>query len=151
MALGARPANIFKLVVGQGLRLTAVGIGIGLIAAFALTRLMTTMLVGVISVELDLIEPLLTLRQFGYWKAFHWLDECSEFSRKRVRSLVCEKHLNRVSGDCFLSLDQATDPGTFAMMAVAFFLIATPGFMVPRTESGKARPYCGSSRGVTFS
>lgn len=42
MALGARPANIFKLVVGQGLRLTALGIGIGLIAAFA--RLMTTML-----------------------------------------------------------------------------------------------------------
>jgi putative ABC transport system permease protein len=34
-------------VVGQGLRLTAVGIGAGLLAAFLLTRLMTTMLVGV--------------------------------------------------------------------------------------------------------
>jgi putative ABC transport system permease protein len=47
MALGAQPARIFKLVVGQGLRLTAVGILAGLIAAFLLTRLMTTMLVGV--------------------------------------------------------------------------------------------------------
>lgn len=47
MALGAQPARIFKLVVGQGLRLTAVGIVAGLIAAFALTRLMATMLVGV--------------------------------------------------------------------------------------------------------
>jgi len=47
MALGAQPARIFKLVVGQGLRLTAVGIAAGLIAAFALTRLMATMLVGV--------------------------------------------------------------------------------------------------------
>jgi predicted permease len=47
MALGAHPARIFKLVVGQGLRLSAVGIAAGLIAAFALTRLMTTMLVGI--------------------------------------------------------------------------------------------------------
>ena len=47
MALGAQPARIFKLVVGQGLGLTAVGIAAGLIAAFALTRLLATMLVGV--------------------------------------------------------------------------------------------------------
>jgi putative ABC transport system permease protein len=47
MALGAQPGNIFQLVVGQGLRLTAIGIGAGLIAAFVLTRGMTTMLVGV--------------------------------------------------------------------------------------------------------
>jgi putative ABC transport system permease protein len=47
MALGAQPAGIFRLIVGQGLRLTAVGIVAGLIGAFALTRLMTTMLVGV--------------------------------------------------------------------------------------------------------
>lgn len=47
MALGAQPERIFKLIVGQGLRLTAIGIVAGLIAAFALTRLMATMLVGV--------------------------------------------------------------------------------------------------------
>jgi predicted permease len=47
MALGARPAGIFKLIVGHALRLTSVGIAAGLLAAFVLTRLMATMLVGV--------------------------------------------------------------------------------------------------------
>jgi predicted permease len=47
MALGAQPSGIFKLIVGHALRLTGVGIAAGLIAAFVLTRLMTTMLVGV--------------------------------------------------------------------------------------------------------
>jgi putative ABC transport system permease protein len=47
MALGAGRKNIFKLVVGQGLRLSALGIATGLIAAFILTRVMSTMLVGV--------------------------------------------------------------------------------------------------------
>ena len=47
MALGAAPASIFKLVVGQGLRLTAVGLAIGMLAALGLTRLMASMLVGV--------------------------------------------------------------------------------------------------------
>jgi predicted permease len=47
MALGSQPGGIFNLVVGQGLRLTAVGIAAGLVAAFVLTRLMATMLVGV--------------------------------------------------------------------------------------------------------
>jgi putative ABC transport system permease protein len=47
MTLGADPAGIFKLIVGQGLSLTAIGVGAGLIAALALTRAMTSMLVGV--------------------------------------------------------------------------------------------------------
>lgn len=47
MAIGAAPSNIFQLVVGHGLRLSAIGIGLGLVAAFALTRAIRTMLVGV--------------------------------------------------------------------------------------------------------
>jgi len=47
MALGAAPASVFSLVVGQGLKLSAVGIGAGLVAAFSLTRVMGSMLVGV--------------------------------------------------------------------------------------------------------
>jgi putative ABC transport system permease protein len=47
MALGAGRRSIFRLIVGQGLVLSAIGLGIGLIAALLLTRLMTTMLVGV--------------------------------------------------------------------------------------------------------
>jgi len=47
MALGAAPGRILSLVVGQGLRLSATGILVGAVAALALTRLMTTMLIGV--------------------------------------------------------------------------------------------------------
>ena len=47
MALGAQSKNIFQLVVGQGLQISGIGIAAGLIAAFFLTRWMTTMLVGV--------------------------------------------------------------------------------------------------------
>jgi predicted permease len=47
MALGATPGNIFKLVVGHGLRLSMIGIAVGMVAAFGLTRAMTSMLVGV--------------------------------------------------------------------------------------------------------
>jgi putative ABC transport system permease protein len=47
MALGAERERIFQLVVGQGFRLSAIGIAIGLIGAFGLTRLMHAMLVSV--------------------------------------------------------------------------------------------------------
>ncbi|HSA55925.1 MAG TPA: ABC transporter permease [Gemmatimonadaceae bacterium] len=47
MAFGASGTSVFRLVVGQGMRLAVVGIGAGLLAAFALTRVMQTMLVGV--------------------------------------------------------------------------------------------------------
>jgi ABC-type antimicrobial peptide transport system permease subunit len=44
MALGARPRNVLKLIVSQGLTLTLIGVAIGLIAAFGLTRLMKSLL-----------------------------------------------------------------------------------------------------------
>jgi len=47
MALGAGREEIFHLVVGQGLRLSAIGVAAGVIGAFVLTRLMRAMLVGV--------------------------------------------------------------------------------------------------------
>jgi putative ABC transport system permease protein len=47
MALGAGPSRVVREVLGQGLRLIALGIGIGLAAAFALTRLMASLLFGV--------------------------------------------------------------------------------------------------------
>jgi len=47
MALGAEPRDVMKLVIGQGLSLTAMGLVVGLTAAFALTRLMETLLFGV--------------------------------------------------------------------------------------------------------
>jgi putative ABC transport system permease protein len=47
MALGAAKADVLKLVVGQGMRLSIIGIGLGAVAALALTRVLTTMLFGV--------------------------------------------------------------------------------------------------------
>lgn len=52
MALGAGVKDILKMVVGQGMLLVAIGVGIGLVGALAMTRLMTSMLFGVGTTDL---------------------------------------------------------------------------------------------------
>jgi putative ABC transport system permease protein len=47
MALGARGADVLRMVVWRGLRLTIVGMALGLAAAFGLTRVMKNLLFGV--------------------------------------------------------------------------------------------------------
>ncbi|HEX8652691.1 MAG TPA: ABC transporter permease [Pyrinomonadaceae bacterium] len=47
MALGAQPGRILMLILKQGLLLTLIGIGIGLVGALALTRVMSGLLFGV--------------------------------------------------------------------------------------------------------
>jgi putative ABC transport system permease protein len=47
VALGARGLDVLKLIVRQGMALTVLGIGLGLLSAMGLTRLMTGLLFGV--------------------------------------------------------------------------------------------------------
>ena len=47
VALGARPSDVLRLVVGRGMRLALLGVGLGLAGALALTRLMKSLLFGV--------------------------------------------------------------------------------------------------------
>ncbi|HEY4306357.1 MAG TPA: ABC transporter permease [Gemmatimonadaceae bacterium] len=53
IALGAPHSRVLRLVVGEGTRLVFTGIVIGLIASFALTRLMTSLLYGVSPLDLE--------------------------------------------------------------------------------------------------
>ncbi len=47
MAIGAQPRDVFRMILGQGMFLTGMGMIAGLLGAFALTRLMATMLFSV--------------------------------------------------------------------------------------------------------
>ena len=47
LALGAQPSSVLKLIVTQGMTLTILGICIGVAGAFALTRLLSSLLFGI--------------------------------------------------------------------------------------------------------
>lgn len=47
MAVGARPRDVFKMILGHGMKLALIGVGLGLLLAFIVTRFMATMLFGV--------------------------------------------------------------------------------------------------------
>ena len=51
MALGGQPRDVLRLVVGQGFRLALLGVGLGLIAAFAFTHFLSSLLFGVTATD----------------------------------------------------------------------------------------------------
>jgi ABC-type antimicrobial peptide transport system permease subunit len=52
LALGAERSDVFRLVLGQGLQLTLIGLGIGLALSLAVTRFLRTWLFGVTTTDL---------------------------------------------------------------------------------------------------
>jgi ABC-type antimicrobial peptide transport system permease subunit len=51
MALGARPKNILRLIIWQGMRLVLIGLALGVAGSLVLTRLMAGLLYGVSSTD----------------------------------------------------------------------------------------------------
>ncbi len=47
MALGARPDNVYRMVVGQGMRLALTGVMVGLASAFVVSRVLASLLFGI--------------------------------------------------------------------------------------------------------
>jgi len=82
MALGARPWDVLRLILAGGGKLAVAGISAGMVGAFALTRLMSTLLYGI----------------------------------------------------------SATDPPTFAGVALLFMLIALTACYVPAQRASKVDP-----------
>jgi len=47
VTMGAQPQDVFRIIVGEGLRLALIGVGVGLVTALALTRLLRSFLFGI--------------------------------------------------------------------------------------------------------
>jgi putative ABC transport system permease protein len=47
VTMGAQPQDVFHIIVGEAMRLAILGVGVGLAAAFALTRLLRSFLFGI--------------------------------------------------------------------------------------------------------
>jgi putative ABC transport system permease protein len=62
MALGARPSDIFRHILGQALLLALIGLGIGIVLAITSTRVMSSLLYGINATDpLTLVSTSLVL------------------------------------------------------------------------------------------
>ncbi|MGH9823076.1 MAG: FtsX-like permease family protein, partial [Blastocatellia bacterium] len=52
MALGARRSDVLKAIVAEGMMITGIGVAIGLVSSFALTRVLSSLLYGVSATDL---------------------------------------------------------------------------------------------------
>jgi len=60
-ALGARSPDVLRLALGEGMRLALLGVEIGVLASFALSRIMTTLLFGITPTDAATSAPIAVL------------------------------------------------------------------------------------------
>ncbi|MFN7944002.1 MAG: ABC transporter permease [Blastocatellia bacterium] len=72
VALGASPQNVRWMVMGQGLRLTGLGIVLGLAGGYALAKVLTSMLFGVVSSDPVSYVIAASLLLVVAWLACYW-------------------------------------------------------------------------------
>jgi putative ABC transport system permease protein len=61
IALGSPRRDVFRMIVGQGLRLAGIGITFGIVAAFGLARLMSSLLFGVSAADFETFAGVVAL------------------------------------------------------------------------------------------
>jgi putative ABC transport system permease protein len=61
LALGAEPRDVMKLVLGQALKLTGIGLTVGVPLAFAVNRAMASLIFGIVSVNILLLAEFTAL------------------------------------------------------------------------------------------
>ena len=52
MALGAQGSDVLRLIAGHSMKLTLIGVAVGLAGAFALTRVISSLLYGVSATDI---------------------------------------------------------------------------------------------------
>jgi putative ABC transport system permease protein len=71
ITLGAQRGNVLRMVIGEGMKLALIGVALGLIASFALTRTMKTLLFGISTTDpltfLGITLLLVAVALFACW------------------------------------------------------------------------------------
>ena len=89
MALGAETRDVLKLVIGEGMLLTLIGMAIGLAAALGLTRFLSDLLYGVSAVD-PLTFGLIALLLFGVALSACWFPARRATKIDPMVALRCE-------------------------------------------------------------
>jgi putative ABC transport system permease protein len=69
MSLGAQPQDVLRLVIRQGMALTATGLAVGLVASIAATRALASLLYGVSATDVSTFAEVLLLLAALAWLA----------------------------------------------------------------------------------
>jgi hypothetical protein len=117
IALGAGASDVFRLVAGQSLRLSILGLAIGLAAAVAGARLLSGLLYGVEAVDLPTLAAVAALTLLAGGAAGHWparravrIEPAARCGTSNAggRNHSCGNPVTTRSGTCCLVTDKLT-------------------------------------------